>query len=176
MILMSALLVSLFVCRAITSSSIVTQSPLTLSTCRNVPGSPGYPTNEQWTAFNNTVSGQLVEVVPFVKFCNTQGGCTEEQSASSSFRAGVPGEMDGVRDPLSFGFWALSELIHGAAAQLGTSSTHSCSWIVFFFNLPFVRTSFWTHHLFVNRKVQPPVAKEMSHFLVSSLNQLATYR
>jgi hypothetical protein len=94
---MSALLISLFVCRALTSTSIVTQSPQILPTCRNVPGNPGYPTNEQWAALNNTVSGRLVNVVPFVEFCNAQGGCTPEQSASSLFRAGVPGAMFGVR-------------------------------------------------------------------------------
>jgi hypothetical protein len=89
---MSALLIlSLFVGRALTSSS-----------CRNVPGNPGYPTNELWTALNSTVSGRLVEVVPFVEFCNTQGGCTAEQSTSASFRAGVPGAMDEVRLSLSF--------------------------------------------------------------------------
>ena len=100
---MSALLISLFIFSALTSFSIVTQSPLTLSTsgCRIVPGNPGYPTNEQWAALNTTVSGRLVELVPFVKFCNSQGGCTAEQSASSSFRAGVPGAMDGVSVSLS---------------------------------------------------------------------------
>ena len=99
MILMSALLISLFVCRALT---IVSHSPQALLPCRNVPGSPGYPTNEQWAALNNSVSGRLVEIIPFVEFCNTQGGCTAEQSASSSFRAGVPGAMNEVR--VSFGF------------------------------------------------------------------------
>ena len=39
-----------------------------------------------------------MNVVPFVEFCNIQGGCTPEQSASSSFRAGVPGAMFGVRE------------------------------------------------------------------------------
>ena len=122
---MSALLVSLFVCRALTSTSFVTQSPLTLSTCRNAPGNPGYPTNEQWAALNTTISGRLVEVVPFVEFCNTQqGGCTAEQSASASFRAGVPGAMDEVRVSLSVSGLD-SKLIHGLAAKLGTGWTHA---------------------------------------------------
>ena len=108
---MSALLISLFVCRALTSTSFVTQSPQILSTCRNAPGSPGYPTNEQWSALNQTVSGRLVNVMPFVEFCNTQleGGCTHEQSASSSFRAGVPGAMAGVR-VLSLSFYELDRI------------------------------------------------------------------
>ena len=93
---MASLLISLFVCSALTSSSL---SPT--SGCRNVPGDSGYPSNEQWVALNTTVSGRLVEVMPFVEFCNTQGGCTAEQSASASFRAGVPGAMDGVRVSLS---------------------------------------------------------------------------
>ena len=105
---MSALLISLFVCRALISSNgIVHQSPLTLSTsCRNVPGDPGYPTNEQWDTLNSTVLGRLVKVVPFVEFCHIRGGCTPEQSASSSFRAEVPGAMNGVRC-LPFQFLAL---------------------------------------------------------------------
>jgi hypothetical protein len=44
-------------------------------------------------------------------------------------------------------------------------------------DLSFVRTSFRrNHHTFVNQNRKPSVAKEMSHFLVSSLNLLATYR
>ena len=175
---MSALLILLllFVCKALTSSSS-TQSPLTLLTCRNRPGNPGYPTNEQWAVLNATVSGRLVKVVPFVEFCNTQGGCTAEQSASSSFRAGVPGAMDGVRS-LPFGFLSSIEAADTwFAAQLGTGWTQppsvddDC-----FFNLSFVRTSFRTHHLFVNPKIQLLVVKEMSHFSVSSPNQSPTYR
>lgn len=104
-ILMAALLKSLFVCRALTqglvTSTNVTQSPLLTSTCRNVPGNPGYPTNEQWAALNTTVSGRLVRVVPFVEFCDAHGGCTTEQSSSSSFRAEVPGAMNEVRLSLS---------------------------------------------------------------------------
>ena len=104
---MAALLISLFVCRAlVTSTSFVAQTPQISSTCRNVPGNPGYPTNEQWAALNTTVSGRLVQVVPFVEFCNAQGGCTAEQSSSSSFRAGVPGAMNEVR-LLIFGFYGL---------------------------------------------------------------------
>ena len=125
---MSALLISLFVCRALISSSIdVSESPLTLSTCRNVPGNPGYPTNEQWATLNSTVSGRLVEVVPFVEFCNTRGGCTPEQSASSSFRAQVPGAMNGVsKEFLLFRFlWPRSKLTYGfLQAKLGTGWIH----------------------------------------------------
>lgn len=97
-LIMATLLISLFVCRVLTSTSTVThwQSPHILSNCRNVPGDPGYPTNEQWAALNTTVSGRLVEIVPFVEFCDTQGGCTAKQSSSSSFRAGVPGAMNEV--------------------------------------------------------------------------------
>jgi hypothetical protein len=93
---MAALLTSLFICSAwygLTSTSTA-QSP---QICRNVPGNPGFPTDMQWAAFNTTVSGRLVKVVPFVEFCTVRGGCTMEQSTSSSFRAGVPGAMDGVR-------------------------------------------------------------------------------
>ena len=114
---MSTFLISLL---ALASSRIVTQSPLT---CRNIPGNLGYPTNDQWAALNTTVSGRLVKVVPFVEFCNSQGGCTAEQSSSASFRAGVPGAMDGVSVSLS-AFWARRRMIYDFAAKLGTGWVH----------------------------------------------------
>ena len=105
---MATLLISLFVCSAwsgLTSTCDIRQSPQSLSTCRNVPGSPGFPTHEQWAALNATVSGRLVEIVPFVEFCSARGGCTAEQFTSSSFRARVPGAMNQVRLVPFFGFW-----------------------------------------------------------------------
>jgi hypothetical protein len=116
-ILMAALLISLFVCSAwsgLTSASHVAwQSPS--STCRNVPGNLGFPTDEQWATLNTTVSGRLVKVVPFVEFCTAQGGCTAEQFASSTFRATVPGAMDEVRLVLFFQL----KLIHEFCSQTG---------------------------------------------------------
>ena len=120
-------------------------SPLTITVCFRSPnfiqhrrtespdivdlskftGDPGYPTNEQWAVLNATVLGRLVNIVPFVEFCNSQGGCTAEQSASSSFRSGVPGEMDGVRS-LPFRFLASIEADTWFVAKLGTGWTHSC--------------------------------------------------
>jgi hypothetical protein len=129
--IMSALLISLFVCRALTSNSFATQTPLTLSTCRNVPGNPGYPTNEHWEALNTTVSGRLVEVVPFVEFCNIKGGCTAEQSSSSSFRAGVPGAMSEVSKIL-FRFLGSTETDAWFCSQIG-NRLDPCSWMVLFY-------------------------------------------
>lgn len=94
-----------------------------VSTCRNVPGSPGYPTSMQWEALNTTVSGRLVKVVPFVEFCNDMGGCTEEQSASSSFRANVPGAMDQVKlslPPFYFPHTIETDICTISVAKLGT--------------------------------------------------------
>ena len=159
---MISLLISLFVCSAWsglapTAASDISRS-LQTANCRNVPGNPGFPTNEQWAALNSTVSGRLVKVVPFVEFCSSQGGCTPEQFTSASFRAGVPGAMDEVN---LFFFWVVqSKLIH--------------DFFLFFFLQPnweqvwtwplvvrvgsaiytFSRTSFQSHHLFVNRNLQ----------------------
>ena len=106
---MTALLISLFVSSAwsgLTSASHVAwQSPS--STCRNVPGNPGFPTDEQWATLNTTVSGRLVKVVPFVEFCTAQGGCTAEQFTSATFRATVPGAMDEVRLVLFLFFFSI---------------------------------------------------------------------
>lgn len=67
------------------------------SSCRNVPGDAGFPTDAEWAVLNTTVSGRLVKVVPFVEFCTAQGGCTAQQSGSSVFRAGIPGAMNQVK-------------------------------------------------------------------------------
>ncbi|KAJ6527291.1 FAD-binding domain-containing protein [Mycena vulgaris] len=37
--------------------------------CRNIPGSPGYPSVDTWNALNSTISGRLVRVVPSAKHC-----------------------------------------------------------------------------------------------------------
>ena len=107
----------LLTCSAYSGLALTSQNPAQKSTCRNVPGSVGYPTDAQWVALNATVSGRLVKVVPFVEFCTAQGGCTAQESASSSFRAGVPGAMNQVST--SFDFCIKSKLID-FTAKLGT--------------------------------------------------------
>ncbi|KAJ7691179.1 hypothetical protein B0H17DRAFT_1133949 [Mycena rosella] len=85
--------------------------PATRMSCCNVPGSPGYPTPAAWDAFNATISGRLVAVVPSAEFCRTLlgGACTDLLKASSSihrpptrsarwasglFRSATPGAMN----------------------------------------------------------------------------------
>ncbi|KAJ7098241.1 FAD-binding domain-containing protein [Mycena epipterygia] len=63
-------------------------------TCRNVPGSAGYPNSAAWNALNATVSGRLVTVVPSAKYCANMGGCTDAQWTSALFRSGIPGAMN----------------------------------------------------------------------------------
>ncbi|KAJ6482419.1 FAD-binding domain-containing protein [Mycena sanguinolenta] len=67
-------------------------------TCRNVPGSPGYPSTAEWGLLNATVSGRLVTVVPSAKFCTSLPGvaCTDDQWTSAVFRSTIPGAMDAV--------------------------------------------------------------------------------
>ncbi|KAJ6559840.1 hypothetical protein B0H19DRAFT_1145899 [Mycena capillaripes] len=67
------------------------------SKCRNVPGSSGYPSTAAWHAFNKTISGRLVGVVPSAKYCaSLPGGCTDAQWTSGLFRSTIPGAMDQV--------------------------------------------------------------------------------
>ncbi|KAJ6545210.1 hypothetical protein B0H19DRAFT_1266676 [Mycena capillaripes] len=68
------------------------------SACRNIPGSSGYPSPVQWSAFNSTISGQLVPVVPSATYCESlpRGACTDEQWTSALFRGTIPGAMDQV--------------------------------------------------------------------------------
>ncbi|KAF8201250.1 hypothetical protein K438DRAFT_2108763 [Mycena galopus ATCC 62051] len=65
-------------------------------TCRNIPGSPGFPNAAAWDALNATVSGRLVNVVPSAKFCHglPSGACTPDQWESALFRVAIPGAMD----------------------------------------------------------------------------------
>ena len=85
----------------ILSSTARQTSPIP-GTCRNDPGSPNFPSSRDFAILNNTVSGRLVTVVPFVKFCTTIGGCTLQQFTSSTFRGGVPGAMNQVRTSLFY--------------------------------------------------------------------------
>ncbi|KAJ6598367.1 FAD-binding domain-containing protein [Mycena vulgaris] len=62
-------------------------------TCRNVPGSAGYPSTAAWSAFNVSVSGRLVAVVPSAKYCENRGGCTDSEWTSALFRSTIPGAM-----------------------------------------------------------------------------------
>src|SRR6266566_1655039 len=63
--------------------------------CRNQPGSPGYPSAADWSAFNDSVDGRLINVVPSAKAC-VELGCTEAQWESGIFRQTIPGSMNFV--------------------------------------------------------------------------------
>ncbi|KAJ7182772.1 FAD-binding domain-containing protein [Mycena crocata] len=71
-------------------------STLKRQTCRNVPGSAGYPTTAAWNAFNASISGRLLNVVPSAKYCASLpgGACTDAQWTSALFRSTLPGAMD----------------------------------------------------------------------------------
>ena len=64
--------------------------------CRNQPGSSGYPSVAAWSAFNDSIDGRLVNVVPSAKAC-AELGCTDTQWASGIFRKTIPGSMNPVR-------------------------------------------------------------------------------
>ncbi|KAJ3575467.1 hypothetical protein NP233_g1082 [Leucocoprinus birnbaumii] len=63
--------------------------------CRNTPGSPGYPTVAQWNAFNQSLSGRLVQAVPSGEACR-QVNCTDAEWASATWRNTIPGAMNQV--------------------------------------------------------------------------------
>jgi hypothetical protein len=66
--------------------------------CRNQPGDPGYPTNAEWSALNDTIGGRLINVVPSAK-ASRELGCTVAQWESGVFRQTIPGSMNSVRSP-----------------------------------------------------------------------------
>ncbi|KXN85638.1 6-hydroxy-D-nicotine oxidase [Leucoagaricus sp. SymC.cos] len=63
--------------------------------CRNVPGSPGYPTDGQWQLLNDSVSGRLVRTIPSGEYCR-QTHCTDTEWTSANWRNSVPGAMNFV--------------------------------------------------------------------------------
>jgi hypothetical protein len=84
---------------ALSHQSSAAQSESKRQTCRNVPGSAGFPDAAAWSAFNASVSGRLVTVVPSAKFCSTRpGGCTDAEWSSALFRSAIPGAMNQVRN------------------------------------------------------------------------------
>lgn len=64
--------------------------------CRTVPGEPNFPSVEEWSSLNSSISGRLVKAVPSARFCDMHGGCTDAEWTSASFRANIPGAMDSV--------------------------------------------------------------------------------
>ncbi|KAJ7088686.1 FAD-binding domain-containing protein [Mycena epipterygia] len=76
------------------SHSSAAHSASKRQTCRNVPGSAGYPTSAEWSTLNTTVSGRLVTVVPSAQYCASLGGCTDAQWTSALFRSSIPGAMN----------------------------------------------------------------------------------
>jgi hypothetical protein len=63
--------------------------------CQNVPGSPGYPTDTQWKALGESVSGRLVRTIPSGQYC-PQTNCTDVEWTSANWPNTVPGAMNMV--------------------------------------------------------------------------------
>jgi hypothetical protein len=61
--------------------------------CRNQPGDPGYPSVAQWSAFNDSIDGRLINVVPSAKYC-AEVGCTPANWTSGIYRKTIPGSMN----------------------------------------------------------------------------------
>ncbi|KAJ7118033.1 FAD-binding domain-containing protein [Mycena crocata] len=90
-------------------------------TCRNVPGSAGYPDKAAWGALNTTVDGRLVDVVPSARYCASLpgGACTDAQWGSSVLRNTIPGAMNQVN-------WEqVSTRSHNVAALLMKSASNN---------------------------------------------------
>lgn len=87
---MAALVASCLVFLALVAGSLVHAQ-----NCRNIPGSPGFPTNIQWQALNISVSGRLVQVIPSGSICR-QTNCTGTEWESANWRNTVPGALNQV--------------------------------------------------------------------------------
>ncbi|KAF8527013.1 FAD-binding domain-containing protein [Hysterangium stoloniferum] len=62
--------------------------------CRTLPGDPSFPSARQIAAFNASVGGRLINVMPSGEFCNSLlGGCTDAEWSSATFKIDIPGAM-----------------------------------------------------------------------------------
>lgn len=41
------------------------------SSCRNIPGDVGWPTDSEWAQLNETVDGRLIATIPLASVCHT---------------------------------------------------------------------------------------------------------
>jgi hypothetical protein len=111
----------LFVCALSTHFSLAHKEKP--KTCRNVPGSAGYPKAAAWSKLNATIGGRLVNVVPTAKYCARLpgGACTDAQWTSAVFRSTIPGSMtkvcSSITQTLSSG-----SLRRGCEEQLGAGA------------------------------------------------------
>ncbi|KAJ3575466.1 hypothetical protein NP233_g1083 [Leucocoprinus birnbaumii] len=63
--------------------------------CRNIPGSPGYPTTTEWDALDSSVGGRLVQALPSGEVCRLTL-CSTADWTSANWRNTVPGAMNQV--------------------------------------------------------------------------------
>jgi hypothetical protein len=61
------------------------------SQCFTQPGDPRFPTATEFASFNATIDGRLMNVVPSAKFCQSLGGCSDDQWFDGNFRNDIIG-------------------------------------------------------------------------------------
>lgn len=57
---------------AIGAAASVAGGNTTFSSCKNIPGDPGWPTPDEWDALNHTVGGRLIATVPAASVCHLE--------------------------------------------------------------------------------------------------------
>jgi hypothetical protein len=55
---------------AATIGSVVEAAYYNTSTCRNIPGDDGWPTVDDWSTLNASVSGRLIKTTPAAHVCH----------------------------------------------------------------------------------------------------------
>ena len=74
--------------------------------CRSQPGDASFPTSQDFSTFNSSVGGRLIQVVPSAQFCkDLPGGCTDAAWANSVFTGEVPGVMRWVSSFHNYRRW-----------------------------------------------------------------------
>lgn len=84
------------------------------SRCHSQPGDASFPTRQELSAFNSSVNGRLIQVLPSGKVCrDLPGGCTDAVWRNSIFNGAVPGAMLQVKYCRWFICNAWTEIILG---------------------------------------------------------------
>jgi hypothetical protein len=67
---MSSLSFAWLIVAAATVNSFVDAAYQNTSSCRNIPGDNGWPTVDNWSALNASVSGRLIKTTPAAHVCH----------------------------------------------------------------------------------------------------------
>ncbi|KAK6063441.1 FAD-dependent isoamyl alcohol oxidase (FAD binding domain protein) [Seiridium cupressi] len=79
------------------------------STCKNIPGDPGWPSQSDWAKLNATVGGRLIQTVPQASVCHHESNMQYDAAACAELQND----------------WTLSQTHPSKPCELGNYATYS---------------------------------------------------